>query len=147
MDPRPDVQSDRERDGPPNPSLGAGSGNARHAASRWGRKPASLDQALAEAYENSLLYGEHTWGSNGGVVGYHFGDDWKNLLAKGHYAQWLKTFEDKCGYIRKTDQIVSRKIDSRLGLLAAAVKAEGRRVVVYNPLPWTRAGLVEIPGR
>ena len=112
----------------------------------WGEKPASLKHALAEAYENSLLYGEHTWGSYGkGAVGNHYGDDWKNLLAKGHYANWLKTFEDKCDYIRKTDAIVSRELHSRLELLAVSVKAEGEHIVVYNPLPWTRAGLVQIP--
>ena len=80
-------------------------------------------------------------------MGNHYGDDWKNLLAKGHYANWLKTFEDKCDYIRKTDMIISRGIAGRLDLLAASVKAEGRRVVVYNPLPWTRSGLVQIPGK
>ncbi len=111
----------------------------------WGKTPTSLDKALAEAYENSLLYGEHTWGSNGGVVGNHFGNDWKNLLAKGHYANWLKTFEDKCDYIRKTESIVSREMHGRLELLAASVKAEGQRLVVYNPLPWTRSGFVEVP--
>ncbi|MGO9110886.1 MAG: hypothetical protein ACLP9L_16820 [Thermoguttaceae bacterium] len=109
----------------------------------WGKAPASPDKALAEAYENSLLYGEHTWGSHG--IGNHYGDDWKSLLAKGHYADWLKTFEDKCDYIRKTDRIVSREISSRLDLLAASVKAEGQRIVVYNPLPWARSGLVQIP--
>ncbi len=110
----------------------------------WGCSPGCCTAALATAYENSLLYGEHTWGSNGSVVGNHYGDDWKDLLAKGHYDNWLKTFEDKGDYIRKTDKIVRREIKSRLGLLANSVKAEGERVVVYNPVPWQRAGVVKL---
>ena len=111
----------------------------------WGEKPSSLDKALAAAYENSLLYGEHTWGSDGKVVGDHFGADWKNLLAKGYYDKWLRTFEDKCDYIRTTERIVAGEIRNRLQMLAASVKAEGPRIVVYNPLPWRRTGLVQLP--
>ena len=33
----------------------------------WGLKPGPLAEPLAKAYEQSLLYGEHTWGMSGGA--------------------------------------------------------------------------------
>jgi alpha-mannosidase len=124
----------------------------------WKLKPGHLGAKLAESYENSLLYGEHTWGFYSEAVGYHFGDEWRKLLAKGHYARgrkivtgqkvnWLKTFEDHRDYIRKTESIVSCELRKRLGIIAKSVKAEGPRTIVYNPLPWPRSGLVGIPGQ
>jgi alpha-mannosidase len=113
----------------------------------WGCQPAPCGKALTAAYENSLLYGEHTWGSNGSLVGNHYGEDWKRLLAAGHYDKWLKTFEDKCAYIRTTERIIHRELGSRLRLLAQGVNEEGKRIVIYNPLPWPRTELVHyFPG-
>jgi hypothetical protein len=108
----------------------------------WGLDPPSVAGPLAEAYENSVLYGEHTFGSNMEAVGSHYGDDWKALLASGHYRNWLETYEVKRRYIRKTDAIVRRELKRRLDALAGNVKGGG--VVVYNPLPWRRSGVVEL---
>ena len=127
----------------------------------WGLSPGSLEKPLAEAYENSYLYGEHTWGMNSAYSGVRdlYGDAWKNWMADadaakppadGNWAnvptgsklKWLKSYEDKRDYIRKTEKIVNRELKSRVDLLAQSVKAEGRRIVVYNPLPWKRSGNV-----
>ena len=128
----------------------------------WGLAPGPLAQPLAAAYENSYLYGEHTWGMNSAYGPcYVFGDAWKKWLAEaaaekapanGNYAnvpngskqKWLKSYDDKREYIRKTERIVSRELRSRLDLLAKSVHTDGRRVVVYNPLPWTRSGQVSV---
>lgn len=113
----------------------------------WGEAPAPLGRQLAEAYEQSVMYGEHTWGPGVWQVGSHYGDEWKKLLAKGHYNSFLQQFVDKGDEARKVDAIVSPGLADRLDLLARSVKSEGPRVVVYNPLPWTRSGIVEISGR
>ena len=37
-------------------------------------------------------------------------------------------------------------LDRELAALARLVKVEGERIVVFNPLPWKRDGLVRVPG-
>ena len=73
-----------------------------------------------------------------------WGDDWKNKLPIEQQQEFLASFDDHRNYIRKTDEIVRRELRSRLALLAQSVKADGRRIVVYNPLPWPRSGMVAV---
>ncbi len=107
--------------------------------------PPSLAQPLARAYENSLLYGEHTFGYYGTQPGgFWFGDEWKQKLADGAYDRFLKSFEDKSDYIRTTANILTNALDDRMRLLAQNVDVDGPRIVVFNPLPWRRSGEVEV---
>ncbi len=115
----------------------------------WGLAPAPLAPALAEAYANSFLYGEHTWGMNGAYGGRLIWglEEWQRQLPPDRQAKFLKSFDDHRDYIRRTETIVSRELQSRLALLAGAVKTDGARLVVWNGLPWPRSGLVEVPGQ
>ena len=138
---------------------------------RWGIPTASVAEKLAKAYEQSLLYGEHTWGMNAEYgPRYSYGDDWKKWMNEaaaepipenGNYAdlknsdahntsigskrKWLHSYDEKRQYIRNTNDIVSTALSQRLDQLAAAINKKGKRVVVYNPLPWKRAGMIEDP--
>lgn len=109
----------------------------------------ALAQPLAEAYENSLLFGEHTFGMNGEYGGRRIWplEEWKKKLPIEKQEKFLRSFDDKAAYIRRTDEIVTSGLKARLDLLAKSVKAEGARVVVWNSLPWPRSGLVEIDGQ
>ena len=110
-----------------------------------GLNPPALAAPLARAYENSLLYSEHTFGSYGSQPGgFWFGEEWKQKLAQGAYDRFLKSFEDKSDYIRTTANIVTNALAERMRLLAQNVDAQGPRIVVFNPLPWKRSGEVEI---
>jgi hypothetical protein len=110
-----------------------------------GVNPSPLAQPLARAYENSLLYSEHTFGYYGSQPGgFWYGEEWKQKLAEGAYDRFLKSFEDKSDYIRTTANIVTNALDERMRLLAQNVDAEGPRIVVFNSLPWQRSGEVEI---
>jgi alpha-mannosidase len=110
-----------------------------------GVNPSPLAQPLARAYENSLLYSEHTFGFYGSQPGgFWYGEEWKQKLAEGAYDRFLKSFEDKSDYIRTTANIVTNALDERMRLLAQNVDAEGPRIVVFNSLPWKRNGEVEI---
>lgn len=129
-----------------------------------GMNPPPLAASLAEAYENSFLFGEHTWGMNAEYGPRKlYGAAWQTWLSqaaaepeppagdystlpRGSKKKWLRSYEAKKDYIRKASAIIRAEMATRLGSLAAAVATAGPRVVVWNPLPWTRSGVVPVPG-
>ena len=121
----------------------------------WGLTTGDLAPALAEAYEQSVLYSEHTFGPaapnmgswNSGTLRDLYGAAWKAAYDRGAYKKYEQVFDDKRAYARKEAEIVHRELRSRLDLLARSVKTAGPRVVVYNALPWPRSGMIEIPSR
>jgi alpha-mannosidase len=138
----------------------------------WGVKTPDLSAKLAKTYEQSLLYGEHTWGMNAEFgPRYSYGDDWKKWVteakaehvpADGDYSKlrngsaqnpqegsktkWLKSYDAHRQYIYNASEIVTGELTNRLNLLAKSVCVSGKRFVVYNSLPWKRSGMVELPG-
>ncbi|MEI7946560.1 MAG: hypothetical protein WCJ02_07680 [bacterium] len=115
----------------------------------YGLKTDPLVKELADAYEGSFLYGEHTWGMNGEFGGRRIWplEEWKKKLPLEKQKKFLQSFEDHCNYIRATQTIVQRELKTRLALLATSVNAQGERIVVWNALPWARSGMVEVNGK
>jgi alpha-mannosidase len=112
----------------------------------WGISAGSARQAVREAYENTLLFGEHTWGLDvNRYAGYHYGDEWKKKLAAGDYRFLLEGYAQKRAYAHRAAALVDPAIDARMAALAAAVNVAGPRIVVFNPLPWQRDGAVDVP--
>jgi hypothetical protein len=113
-----------------------------------GVSTAPLAATLSRAYENSLLYSEHTFGYYGSQPGgFWYGDPWKKKLAEGKYARFLQSFDDKRAYIHATEKIVTEALDARMQSLVDNVRVDGPRIVVFNPLPWEHSGdvVVELP--
>jgi alpha-mannosidase len=110
----------------------------------WGvAQPAIANDVLC-AYENILLYGEHTWGVAPAVKQY--GEAFQK--ADSNLIKHLEASgEDKTDYIREADKISTVISETNLKMLAANVKASAGSVIVYNPLPWTRSETVEINGK
>jgi len=110
---------------------------------QWGVPVEEHDEQVAKAFEQSLLYSEHTWGLGESIDVY--GKAFKELPAD-KYQKLEASWEDKTNYIRNAASITSSLFSAGLTALMRAVDADGSRVVVYNPLPWPRSGIVEIDG-
>jgi hypothetical protein len=110
---------------------------------QWGAQSEAHDKEVAKAFEQSLLYSEHTWGRGDSIDVY--GEAFKELPAD-KYQKLEASWEDKTNYIRNAASITSSLLDSGLSALAKAVDTEGPGVVVYNPLPWRRSGIVDVNG-
>ena len=103
-----------------------------------------LSPAEIKAWEQSTLYSEHTWGGCNAVNEY--GAAFRKL-PPSQYKDLEASWEDKTDYIRTAAKIINPLMKSNLAALARNVKGSGKRVVVYNPLPWARSGIAEIAGR
>ena len=101
------------------------------------------EKDVAYAFEQSLLYSEHTWGLGQSVDVY--GQAFKDL-PPDKYQKLEASWEDKTNYIRNAARTTSSLLDAGLSALAKAVDARGAGVLVYNPLPWQRSGIVDING-
>jgi hypothetical protein len=116
----------------------------------WGAKVPNDAPAIAEAYEQSLLYGEHTWG---GAIYWitnrlSFGDEFKQERAQGRFDRLESSWDEHTAYIKKANEIITPALAHDLNALAEGVNVQGPRIVVYNPLPWKRSGVVSlnVPG-
>ncbi|MEN6424126.1 MAG: hypothetical protein ABFE13_02090 [Phycisphaerales bacterium] len=113
----------------------------------WGVKVLHTPEIIAEAYANSLRWSEHTWGlANQHFVPSLYGEDFYANYAAGltpNYrhmeASWKEHDRFSLGI---QDRVIPTLYDD-LNTLAENVSVAGLRVVVYNPLPWTRDGVVE----
>ena len=114
----------------------------------WGVFRPSVKGLLAQAYSNSLLYSEHTWGlATQHYIRQLYGKDWEEALARG----WPRVYDfleeanrEHDDYITRVRLLADNPYASAVASLADNVKLDGPRIVVYNPLPWARDGLVEI---
>jgi hypothetical protein len=112
----------------------------------WGVQAPDRAAAIADAYEQSLLYGEHTWG---GAIYWisnrlSYGDEFKRERAQGRFDRLESSWDEHTAYIKKTSEIIMPALANDLHALAEGVKVQGPRVVVYNPLPWKRSGVVTV---
>lgn len=105
----------------------------------WNIKVEDITKDISTAYENILLYAEQTWGGSASVDKY--GVEFKRL-APERYKDLEGSWEDKTGYIQKAENIIRPLLESNLQALAQHVKQEGKRFVVYNPLPYSRSAWV-----
>lgn len=120
-------------------------------ADAWGLKLPAIQDAIAHAAENSLLYGEHTWGgalywvtqySAGKRLPY--GDEWRQLRGEGKYDRLEASWAEHSSYIEEAARTVTPLLRDGLEVVAKATGRSGLRVVVFNPLPWKRSGLVSV---
>lgn len=119
----------------------------------WGLPAPDADWArrIADAHEGSLLYGEHTWGGAlywvtryGKDLKWDYGDAWKADRAAGRFAKLEQSWAEHTRYIEQARNGIVPLLSSAMRTLAEEVGIEGPRVVVFNPLPWPRHGVVRM---
>ncbi len=113
----------------------------------WGIKFVHTPEVIAEAYMNSLRWSEHTWGlANQHFVPSLYGEDFFRNYAAGltpNYRHMEASWEEHDRFAMGIqDQVIPTLYDD-LNTLAENVSVPGMRVVVYNPLPWARDGVVK----
>jgi hypothetical protein len=118
----------------------------------WGVPMSDQKSTLADAYEQSLLYGEHTWGGAfwwiSGKYELNFGAAWWAEREAGKFERIESSWDEHTAYIERMHQLVAPALAGQMERLVRAVNVPGRRIVVFNPLPWKRDGLVtlSVPG-
>ena len=113
----------------------------------WTKEYHPIGDYIAEAVENMILYDEHTFGvamTHGDQQKWTYNDAFRINKSLGNYDFIEGSWVEKSGRIRKAEKIVVPLMKGELKRLASSVAFEGRRVVVYNPLPWTRSGRVKM---
>ena len=118
----------------------------------WGISVDDVAPTVTAAYEKSLLYGEHTWGGAlywvsqyEGDKALSYGDEWQRHRKEGKYERLEASWAEHTAYIEAARDLIEPQLQRQLQTLAQSVAVPGQRVVVYNPLPWTRDGLVSLP--
>ncbi len=107
----------------------------------------AANPTISTAYEELLLFSEHTFGmamSHGHSGIWRYDQDFAIHRAQGDYELIEQSWKEKGNHVFEAQRITVPALEKELGRLAASVKTEGSRVVVYNPLPYARSGPVEI---
>ena len=73
-----------------------------------------------------------------------YGDSWKADHAAGRFQRLEDSWAEHTAYIEKAGELVTPLLATQLQTLAQSVAVPGRRVVVFNPLPWPRDGEVAV---
>ncbi|WP_217698093.1 glycoside hydrolase family 38 C-terminal domain-containing protein [Parapedobacter luteus] len=106
-----------------------------------------ISARLSDAYTDKLLFDEHTFGMampHGRNGTWSYGDEFKIQRAKGVYEDIEKSWKEKANRVFSADKVVTPSLNRQLSELAGEVNITGKRIFVYNPLPWQRSGVVTI---
>jgi alpha-mannosidase len=102
---------------------------------------------IADAYANSLRWSEHTWGlANQHFVPSQHGEAFYLNHVSGltpNYRHIEVSWKEHDQFALRIQDEVIPTLHDDLNTLAENVNVNGLRVVVYNPSPWVRDGVVD----
>ena len=117
----------------------------------WGVFRPDASDAVRQAYERSIRFSEHTFGlANQHYVKQPFGKngaDWNRFWAEGMspaYRFMEEAWDEKAQTVEDVRRFVTDTCADAILALSDNVAVSGGRVVVYNPLPWSRDGEVTL---
>ena len=61
-------------------------------------------EAVASAYEGTLMFGEHTWGFDAKQCPRLYGKAWEEAEAAGRYAKLEESWGEKAAYVKNAAQ-------------------------------------------
>lgn len=111
----------------------------------WNGKAEPVEPYVDKAIEQSLLFDEHTFGlafSHGHQGFWKYGDPFVVDRAQGAYDFVEESWYEKKHRAHRAQQYIVPSFRKDMRSLANAVRLDGQKVVVYNPLPWERSGVV-----
>lgn len=113
----------------------------------WGLQSRPASELVAAGYDNSLRWSEHTWGlaNQHFVPGLH-GETFQRAYAAGlppNYEHMVESWKEHDRFASRIEESVGPVLEADLHTLAEGVNVDGLRVVVFNPLPWQRDGVVD----
>lgn len=122
----------------------------------WGISSGDISKQVANGYENSVLFYEHTWGGAvdwvckylpakdniGQVSNWFYGDQWIADLETNKYDRHLESWDEHTTYALNAEKISSALLQEGLEKLAESVNVVSHRTVAFNPLPWKRDALI-----
>ena len=113
----------------------------------WTGLKTDITQFTSPATEGALLWDEHTFGmamSHGHSGDWYFGNEFHEKRAAGIYNQLEASWKEKGDRVYQAEKVLQPAFDREMKRLASSVNFDGQKVVVYNPLPWTRSGMITI---
>jgi alpha-mannosidase len=114
---------------------------------QWSDKNEDITQFTAKGAEGALLWDEHTFGmamSHGESGDWYYGDEFKAQRAAGTYDLIESSWREKGDRVYQAEKIIEPAYNREIKRLTGMINISGQRIVVYNPLPWIRSGLVTI---
>ncbi len=111
----------------------------------WRVGDVDMSGTIAEAYEQSFLFGEHTWGMDAKRFPRLYGQAWQDEYDKGTFVKLEQSWGQHAAYIRRVEELIRPTLGEGMRALAGAVNVEGTRIVVFNPLAWSRDDVVSLP--
>ncbi|MFC2123287.1 glycoside hydrolase family 38 C-terminal domain-containing protein [Bacteroidota bacterium] len=111
----------------------------------WAEQQNDISNLISEANENALLFDEHTFGlamSHGHSGYFSYGDEFRSLKAQDIFEPIEHSWNEKADRVFQMEKKVIPMYTLKLDELASMVKVDGNRIIVYNPLPWERNGVV-----
>lgn len=113
----------------------------------WNVSTETIEPYVDKAIEQSLLFDEHSFGialSHGQLGTWNFDETFDAERAAGNYDFAEESWYEKGYHTHRARQLITPSLRKDLTHLAQAVSGDGKKVVVYNPLPWTRSGKVNM---
>ena len=113
----------------------------------WTGSGNTISNDLLDAEENIHLFDEHTFGlamSHGHSGSWLYGNEFKDKKAIGVYSPIELSWKEKGMRISEAELDITPHYNYAISELASSVNVAGSHIVVYNPLPWERSGIVKI---
>lgn len=114
----------------------------------WGVNVIDHSPEFKRAIEGQMLYDEHTFGAailHGRQPNqWSFGDDFLMNKSLGNYEYLETSWREKQNRIENAERIIKPICKNHLKTIAKHVDVDGKKVIVYNSLPWHRSDKVTV---